>query len=134
MSYQKGAVMAGAIIIVIDSLNVQADLNDSPTADLIWNSLPIEGSANTWGDEIYFSIPVRADLEQASREEMEEGELGYWPPGHAFCIFFGPTPASRGEEIRAASPVNPIGKIIGDSKVLRGVRAGSRVRIERRED
>ena len=124
--------MAGGIIIVIDSLKVRAQLNDSPTAELIWKSLPIEGSTNTWGDEIYFSIPVKASLEQGARDEMERGELGYWPPGDAFCIFFGPTPMSRGEEIRAASPVNPIGKIIGDSGVFKQVRQGAKVRIEKR--
>ncbi len=126
--------MAKGITIVIDSLEVEAQLNDSPTAELLWKSLPIEGSANTWGDEIYFSIPVKASLEREARDEMERGELGYWPPGSAFCIFFGPTPASRGGEIRAASPVNPIGKIIGDPGVFKGVRDGERVRIKRQEE
>lgn len=123
--------MAGRIIILIDSLRVEAELNDSPTADLILKSLPIEGSASTWGDEIYFTIPVKADLEQAAREDMEKGELGYWPPGDAFCIFFGPTPASKGEEIRAASPVNPIGKVTGDPEVFKSVGSGTKVRIEK---
>lgn len=126
--------MAGRIVIVIESLKVEANLNDSPTADLILRSLPIEGSANTWGDEIYFSTSIKGDLEHTAREEMEKGELGYWPPGDAFCIFFGPTPMSKGEEIRAASPVNPIGKIIGDPEVFKNVRAGARVRIVRGED
>lgn len=123
--------MSGGIIILVDDLKVEAELNDSPTAQLIWKSLPIEGAANTWGDEIYFSIPVEAELEQTAREEMEKGELGYWPPGSAFCIFFGPTPASRAGEIRAASPVNPIGKAIGDAEVFKHVKGGARVRIER---
>ncbi|MBW2056692.1 MAG: hypothetical protein JRH07_02920 [Deltaproteobacteria bacterium] len=124
--------MARGILILVDSLEVEAELNDSPTAELIWNSLPIEASANTWGEEIYFSIPVKAELEEGARDGMERGELGYWPPGDAFCIFFGPTPMSRGGEIRAASPVNPIGKVLGDPGVFKGVRAGARVRIVRR--
>ena len=123
--------MAREIMIVVDPLKVRAQLNDSITAELIWENLPIEGSANTWGDEIYFSIPVKADLGGGAREEMEIGELGYWPPGEAFCIFFGPTPMSTGEEIRAASPVNPIGKIIGDPAVFKGVKTGATVRIEK---
>jgi hypothetical protein len=123
--------MAKAILIIIDSIRTQAQLNDSPTAELIWNSLPIEGSANIWGEEIYFSIPVKADLEEGARDEMEKGELGYWPPGAAFCIFFGPTPMSTGAEIRAASPVNPIGKTLGDPDALKSVKGGDHVRIER---
>lgn len=126
--------MARGIIIVVNSLKVEAGLNDSPTAELIWKSLPIEGSINTWGDEIYFSIPLKADLEQGARDKMERGELGYWPPGDAFCIFFGPTPMSTGEEIRAASPVNPIGNILGDPGVFKAVKDGMSVRIERQED
>ncbi len=123
--------MASRILIVVDSLKVEAELNDSPTAEAIWKNLPIEGSANTWGDEIYFPIPVKADLEDEARDEMERGELGYWPPGEAFCIFFGPTPMSTGEEIRAASPVNPIGKIIGDPTVFKAVKTGASIRIEK---
>jgi hypothetical protein len=124
--------MARGILVVAGSLRVEAELNDSPTAEQIWRSLPIEGSANIWGDEIYFSIPVKADLEPGARDVMEKGELGYWPPGDAFCIFFGPTPASTGEEIRAASPVNPIGKITENPAVFKQVRGGTPVRIEKR--
>ena len=123
--------MPRGIVIVVDSLRIQAELNDSQTAELIWEKLPIEGLANTWGDEIYFSIPVKTDLDPEARDEMEKGELGYWPPGGAFCIFFGPTPMSQGAEIRAASPVNPVGKVVGDPNLLRKVGAGSKVRIER---
>ncbi len=124
--------MSARITIVIDSVKVEAQLNQSPTAELVSKSLPIDGAANTWGDEIYFSIPVKADLEPNAREEMESGEIAYWPPGNAFCIFFGPTPASTGEEIRAASPVNPIGKIIGDFSLLKRVKNGMKVRIEKK--
>jgi len=104
---------------------------ESPrTAQAVWEALPLEAGANTWGDEIYFSIPVEVEAEDP-REVVDLGDLGYWPPGNAFCIFFGPTPASRGDEIRPASPVNVFGRVTGDPKVFRKVRAGERVRVER---
>lgn len=110
--------------------SVEATLNDSETAKAIHGALPLESKANTWGDEIYFSVPVVLDSERP-REVVELGDLGYWPPGHAFCIFFGRTPASRGDEIRPASPVNVFGRVLGDPKVFKKVRSGDRVRLER---
>lgn len=110
-----------------------ADLDDSPTADAIWEALPIKGQANTWGDEIYFDIPVFLDPSAGAREAVAVGELGYWPPGHAFCIFFGRTPASRGDEPRAASAVNVFGRVAGDATIFRQVRDGEAVFIERME-
>ena len=121
------------IRIVTDATGpVEATLTDEnpDTAKKIWEALPIEARANTWGDEIYFSIPVDADPENP-REVVELGDLAYWPPGNAFCIFFGRTPASRGDEIRPASAVNVFGKVEGDPKVFKKVRSGERVRIER---
>ena len=111
---------------------VDAELSEENpgTAGAIWEALPIEARANTWGDEIYFSIPVDVEAENP-REVVEMGDLGYWPPGNAFCIFFGPTPASRGDEIRPASPVNVFGRVVGDPQVFRSVRAGDKVTIER---
>jgi hypothetical protein len=100
------------------------------TARAIWDALPIEARANTWGEEIYFSIPVEAGAENP-REVVEMGDLGYWPPGKAFCIFFGRTPASRGDEIRPASPVNVFGKVSGDPRVFKKVRGGERVTLEK---
>jgi len=100
------------------------------TAQAIWDALPLEARANTWGDEIYFSIPVEAEAENP-KEVVGMGDLGYWPPGSAFCIFFGPTPMSRGEEIRPASPVNVFGRVEGDPKVFKSVASGDLVRIER---
>lgn len=120
------------IIITAGSVTAEAELNDSKTASALWDALPIRARANTWGDEIYFGIPVHMGGENG-REVMSMGEIGYWPPGHAFCIFFGPTPASRGNEIRAASAVNPLGKIIGDAKAFKSVRDGETVTIERKE-
>lgn len=110
---------------------VYAELSDEnpETARAIWDALPTEGRANIWGDEIYFSIPVEAGVENP-REVVDMGDLGYWPPGKAFCIFFGRTPASRGDEIRPASPVNVFGKVSGDPRVFKKVRGGERVTLE----
>ena len=112
--------------------DVYATLSDenSGTAKAFWDALPIEARANTWGDEIYFGIPVKRELE-TGEETVEIGDLGYWPAGNAFCIFFGPTPASRGDEIRPASPVNVFGKVNGDPRVFKKVRGGAKIRLER---
>ena len=96
------------IKITAGPVTMSATLNDTATAAMIWDALPIEASANTWGDEIYFGIPVAAG-EELGQEVVELGDLGYWPPGSAFCMFFGPTPMSRGDEIRPASPVTVLG-------------------------
>jgi hypothetical protein len=111
---------------------IEAELSEEnpKTSKAIWDTLPIEARANTWGDEVYFSIPVEVE-EENPREVVEMGDLGYWPPGKAFCIFFGPTPASRGDEIRPASPVNVFGRVQGDAKVFKAVRGGELVSIER---
>jgi len=119
------------IRIKAGTVTAQAVLNDSPTAGKIWEALPIEASGDTWGDEIYFGIPVKAPLEKEAKEVVEVGDLGFWPPGHAFCIFFGPTPVSRGNEVRPASAVNVVGRIAGDAKVFKKVPSGSKVRIDK---
>lgn len=111
-----------------------ATLNESDTAERIWDALPIESTVNTWGQEIYFSVPVQCDLGLEARDRMEIGEVAYWPTGSAFCIFFGRTPASKGDEPRAASPVNPIGRCEGDIKVFRQIREGHAIRVERIEE
>jgi uncharacterized protein len=118
------------ILIRAGSLSMEAELNDNPTAELIWNALPIEGRANRWGDEIYFSIPVKTGSESSAHEDVEIGDLGYWPPGNAFCIFFGSTPVSHGSKPRAASPVNIFGKVRGDATCFRAVHDGDKVIIE----
>jgi hypothetical protein len=119
-------------IITPSAGEVQAELSEENprTARAIWEALPIEARANTWGDEIYFSIPVDVGAENP-KEIVEMGDLGYWPPGNAFCIFFGPTPASRGDEIRPASPVNVVGRVLGDPMVFKRVRGGEKVTLER---
>jgi hypothetical protein len=121
------------ITITAGDVTLPAELNDGPTAQQIWESLPIEGQANVWGDEIYFGISVTAEQESDARAEVEVGELGYWPPGNAFCIFFGPTPVSTDERPRAASPVNILGRMLGDATQFRAVRHGTPVQITRAE-
>lgn len=112
-------------------VTVTATLADNATADAIWEALPITGRGNRWGAEIYFEIPVRVPGAGDARDVMEAGELGFWPPGSAFCIFWGPTPASRGGEIRAASPVNPFGRLEGDTQAFDSTPSGAEIKIER---
>jgi len=109
---------------------VRAQLNESATASAIWAALPLQAVASRWGDEIYFSIPVRLAEELGARQDMAVGELGYWPVGTAFCVFFGPTPASKGPGPRAYSNMNPFGQILEDATVLRAVSDGDPVTVE----
>jgi hypothetical protein len=125
-----GAMAPRRIRITAGSISADALLDESETARLVWEALPLSVAGETWGDEIYFSIAVKAKPEKPL-ETVGMGDLGYWPPGSAFCIFFGPTPMSRGSEIRPASPVNVFGKIVGDATVFKKVRAGTHVHVER---
>lgn len=117
------------ITIAVGAISLQAELNDSSTARQIWESLPIEGTVNTWGDEIYFEIPVIDKLTSEARAEVDVGELGYWPVGKAFCVFFGPTPVSTDECPRAYSPVNIVGYVLDDATALKTIEDGERIRI-----
>lgn len=121
------------VTITAGAVSVSAELNASKTADAIWEALPLEARANRWGDEIYFAIPVRLGSEDGL-EIVEVGDLAYWPPGNAFCVFWGPTPASRGSEIRPASAVNVFGRVDGDATVFSTVRSGVTVRVEQSSD
>ncbi|MFH1113938.1 MAG: cyclophilin-like fold protein [Pseudomonadota bacterium] len=119
------------ITITIGSLRMQAELNDTPTAVLTARALPLTSPFATWGDEIYFSIPVDSPLDDSAKEVVEMGDLGYWPSGKAFCIFFGPTPMSgHPGEIVPASAVNIIGKVHGDPTLFKGVMTEREIRIE----
>jgi hypothetical protein len=118
------------IKVTAGDVSAQAELNETETARAIWGALPIQGRANTWGDEIYFSIPVQLETEKG-QATVELGDLGYWAPGTAFCIFFGPTPMSRGDEIRPASPVTVFGRLLGDPTVFKGVADGTSILIVR---
>ena len=109
------------IAIRIGTLALEAELNETPTAQKIAAVLPLRTSFNTWGDEIYFAIPIDAALDNSAQEVVEVGALGYWPPGKALCIFFGQTPASQPGNIRPASAVNVIGKVLGDATAFKAV-------------
>lgn len=121
------------ITVNAGSVKAEAELNESQTAKHIWEALPIEGFANTWGDEVYFKIPVDDELEKDAREVVEKGEVCYWPMGQAFCIFFGPTPASRSNEIRAYSPVTILGRVLGDPTVFKDVQDGEQIKLDKIE-
>ena len=121
------------IRIIVDDVSAEAELSGSKTSEAIWNALPIENTVNTWGEEIYFEIPVKSALDETAKEVVEKGDLGYWPTGKAFCIFFGPTPASEGDEIRPASAVNIVGKVAGDTEVFKSIQQGTNIKLERME-
>lgn len=124
MGERQIEISAGDVIVT-------AVLNDSDTADELWASLPITARAQTWGDEIYFSIPVSVEEAADSQETVEMGAVAYWPPGSALCLFWGPTPMSAPGEIRPASAVNVMGLIDGDPTVLGGVADGTEVVVAR---
>jgi hypothetical protein len=117
------------IRITAKDVMAEAELDDSQTARTILSALPIESKANRWGEEVYFSTQLKIGDENP-REVVGMGDLGFWPPGKAICIFFGKTPVSKGEEIRPASPVNVFGKILGEPKVFAQVREGTKIRVE----
>lgn len=125
--------MPKRIRITAGKVSAIAELDSSPTAQAIWSALPIKASANRWGEEVYFEIPVQLEEGAGARQVMQVGELGYWPVGSAFCVFFGPTPVSEGSEPRAYSNVNPFGQVEGDASVFASVRSGTRVSVERAE-
>jgi hypothetical protein len=118
------------IVINVGKVRLKAELNDSVTAQMIWDALPFEASGQTWGDEIYFRIPVDAGLTDP-KAVVNIGDIGYWPTGHAFCIFYGKTPASSDDDIVPASPVDIIGRVTDDVTDLRGTTDPGRIRVEK---
>ena len=122
------------LIITFSNCNMVAEILDTPTGRAIYSALPLKAKVSTWGEEIYFGIPVHSELEEGARAEVSVGDLAYWPNMPAFCIFFGPTPASRGAEPQAASAVNVFGKVQdADLEFLRGIHEGENVRVENAE-
>lgn len=119
------------IKIFTGDIEAVAELDNTPTAKEIHERLPLDGAANRWGDEIYFVVPLRIDIEKDATDVVEIGNVAYWPEGACFCIFFGKTPESTEDEIRAASKVNVFGKIIGDSKVFKSVHNGDLIIVEK---
>ncbi len=128
MKYHKG--VKHRIRISAGSVTALAELNSTSTAVALWQVLPLNARANTWGDEVYFDIPLKLDIEDG-KEIVEIGDIGYWPPGHAVCIFFGSTPVSGEGEIRPASAVTILGKLIDDPKAFRKVKQGNVITVER---
>jgi len=125
--------MGKRIRIKTSKIEASAELNDTRTAQSIWEALPLKGFANLWGDEIYFSIPLILPSE-SGKEFVNIGDLGYWPQGNAFCIFFGPTPISKEGKIKPASAVNVFGKISGDADIFKQITSGTKIVIEQESD
>jgi hypothetical protein len=122
--------MADTIMIKVGAVAVQAQLNGTRTARALVEILPVKAKVNTWGDEIYFDVPLNMEIEDG-KEVVDMGDVAYWPDGPSLCLFFGRTPASRGNEIRAASPVTVMGRIVGDPKILKSVKPGAAITVER---
>ena len=117
------------IRIELGELSLGATLKHTETGLLVREQLPFSSRVNRWGDEIYFTVPITAELEEGASDVVQKGEICFWPPGRAMALFFGPTPASVAQECRAASPVNVFGRIDGDPSRLDGIRGGERVVI-----
>ena len=117
------------ITITIGPVELTAELSDTPTADAIWRALPIASTARTWGDEVYFPVPVEAPLEADAKDVVEAGELAYWVEGRSIAIGFGRTPISRGDEIRLAAKTNIWARALADVKQLKAARDGDPVKV-----
>lgn len=122
--------MPARIRITIRDITLNAELFDTTCAKEIVEALPIIANPNEWGDEFYFEIPVNTPLDETATTKVKAGDIGYWPPGRALAIFFGPTPISTGSDPVPASAVNLVGKINGDATVLRKVKGAGEIRIE----
>ena len=122
--------MSKYITITIGPVRLACELNDTLTARAIWEALPVQSTVNLWGKEIYFPIPLKLELEKG-QEVVQSGDLGYWPQGNAFCIFFGATPVSQKGEIRPASAVTVFGRVTGDIELCNQVTQGSIITVDR---
>jgi hypothetical protein len=123
--------MTTPIKITAGTVTVTAELDDTALAKAIAAKLPIETEPNEWGDEFYFSIPVRSGLDETATKKVKVGDIGFWPPGSAMAIFFGPTPMSSGADPVPASAVCLLGRITGDATLLKKARGARTIRIER---
>lgn len=127
----EGGFMPVKIKIIAEELALEAELSESATAKAIVDVLPICAEPNEWGDEFYFEIPITMPLDETATLKVSVGDIGYWPPGNALALFFGPTPMSRGPEPVPASAVNIVGKIAGDATLLRRAKGATNIRIEK---
>lgn len=123
--------MGRKINIKIDGKEIKAELNASITADKVWDALPIESIGNLWGDEVYFSTNITSSIDDTSKVVVEIGDLAFWPPNNAFCIFYGKTPLSTDDEIRAASAVNIIGKLLSTPEELKDITDSCTIKVIR---
>jgi len=112
--------MGKRILLMIDRYDLWVELNDSDTANAIWLATPFDSTTNAWGDEIYFEVPVRNKLENG-KKVLQAGDVAYWPEGQALCVFFGPTPISKGDAPEAISEVSPVGRLVGDPKAFMAI-------------
>jgi len=119
------------IKIIVRGITLNAELFDTRTAAAIADALPIETMPEEWGDEFCFEIPVEMALDETATTKVKTGDIGYWPPGNALAIFFGPTPISSGSEPVPASDVNLVGRITGDATILRNAKGARKIRIEK---
>jgi uncharacterized protein len=111
------------------NLTIDAALSDTPTAKAVLAKLPYDARVMTWGEEVYFDVPVTVAREKDARAVVTPGEVAYWPDGPCIALGYGRTPVSQGDETRLASPGNVFGKLLGDPKTLAKVKAGSKVRV-----
>ena len=114
---------------IVGEITLEAEWADTPTADLIYGALPLSARGSYWGVELYFAIPVRANEEPRASDVVEVGEIAYWPPGKCLCLFWGPTPASHGNECRAADPVNVVGRVLNVDDLKRITATGVLVEV-----
>jgi hypothetical protein len=122
--------MPKPIKVIVGQIALNGELFDSPCAQAIFSSLPIEARPNEWGDEFYFAVPVNMPLDKTATTKVKAGDIGYWPPGNALAIFFGPTPMSTGPDPVPASEVNLVGRILDDPTLLKQARGSRKIRLE----
>jgi hypothetical protein len=125
--------MPKAISIHVGETTLKGELFDSPCAQAVFSCLPLETRPNTWGDEFYFEIPVQMPLDDSATTQVKVGDIGYWPPGRALAVFFGPTPMSTGPDPVPASEVNLVGKILDDPKLLKKEKRADTISLSVRE-
>jgi hypothetical protein len=126
----KEKLMNSTIKIIVGQTTLKGELFDSPCARAVFSALPVEARPNTWGDEFYFEIPVKMSLDPSATSKVKAGDIGYWPPGQALAIFFGPTPMSTGDDPVPASEVNLVGRILHDAGFLKKEKNARSIRIE----